>query len=271
MSEAPETISLLGEPLYAHTAVPADRLPELEQAAAEAKAAYEADPTSVEAIRAYAKSLAAMHRFRAAIAVLTEALAQTPAEDVTMLLCDRGHYYVNLREFDLAKRDLQRAAAQEQGEFDIWYHLALAQWFSGETEQALANFHRTFQVAADDSHKAAITDWLYMCLSRLGRRDEALPLLEDIHADMVMTGNNHLYLKQLLFYKGEITEAEMDEICAQGGLALTNNFTMGCWHLSHNRPERAKELFERVVQKGTVWGAFGHIGAEAELARIATK
>lgn len=266
MNTEPETYSLLGKPLFADTAVPAERRAELEAAVVSSRAELEAAPENLAAIRAHAKSLAVLHLFRAAIALLTEAIERLPEAERPMLYCDRGHYRVNLREFELAETDLLRATSED--EFEVWYHLALARWFSGRFEEALETFRRCYSIARGDSHRAAITDWLYMCLNRLGRSAEAAPLLEDIHADMEMTGNNHLYLKQLLFYKGEFSEQEMEELCAQGGLALTNNFTMGCWYLARGDEARARQLFERVVTEGTVWGAFGQIGAEAELARV---
>lgn len=267
MNKIPETHSLLGEPLYSHTAVSEERRPELEKALEEARANLGSSEAHADLVRVAAKSLAALHRFREAQALLSQALATASGDNAAWLYCDRGHYYVNLREFDKAKEDLLQAAELGLDEFDVWYHLALAYWFSGDNEAALSAFLKCYETALDDSHRVAITDWLFVCLNRLGRLEEAEPLLASIHADMIMTGNNHLYLKQLLFYKGELTVEEMDAICAQGGLALTNNYTMGLWYRQNGSEDKAMECFRRVVEQGTVWGAFGHIGAEAELAR----
>lgn len=263
--EQPETFSLLGQPLYATLAVSPEARPSLEAALAEAKAAAEAERDDVERIRAYAKSLAALSRYRDAVAVLTEALGRMPNDP--MLLCDRGHYYVNVRKFDLALADLNAAAEIRDDVFDIWYHMALAYWMSGQFAKALATFQKCYDVTTDESHKVAITDWLYMTLRRLGRHDEAAPLLDDIHPNMVTTGNNHFYLKRLMFYKGEMSEQEMIEICQQGGLAHANGYALGCWHLYNGRPEQAQPYFEQVVREGTAWPAFALISAEAELLR----
>lgn len=269
MYTQPEAFTLRGEPLYSHTAVSAERRSELEEALAAARADMGGSPNDVNLVRKVAKGLAGLHRFREAQELLTQALAKASGPDAAWLYCDRGHFYVNLREFAEAKTDLLRAAELGLDAFDVWYHLALAHWFTGDPEAALPAFQRCYDIVDDDSHRAAITDWLFVCLNRLGRRDEAEPLLEHIHADMTMTGNNHLYLKQLLFYKGELSEQEMDAICEQGGLALTNNYTMGLWYRQAGDETKAIECFRRVVEQGTVWGAFGHIGAEVELARIA--
>lgn len=264
--EQPEAYSLLGQPLYASLAVAPDARPALEQAVAEAKAAVEADPGDVDRIRAYAKTLAGVNRYREARAVLTEAL-ETRLPDHPMLLCDRGHYYVNTRHFDEALADLNKAAALEDGVFDIWYHMALVHWMTGQFERALETFQKCYDVTDNESHMVAITDWLYMTLRRLGRHDEAAPLLDDIHPNMKTTGNNHFYLKRLMFYKGDKTEADLVEISMQGGLAQANKYALGCWHLYNGRPEQAQPYFVDVVRDGTAWSAFAHISSEAELLR----
>lgn len=270
MNSRPETFSLQGEPLFAHTAFSDERRTELEEALSEAQKKLAEREHDLRLVRGAAKSLAALHRFREAQRLLTSALGSAQGVEAAWLHCDRGHYSVNLREFELAKHDLFRAVDLGLSAFDVWYHLALAHWFSGESEEALTAFRRCREIVDDDSHLVAITDWLYVCLCRLGRDQEAEELLSPIHAEMNMTGNNHLYLKQLLFYKGEFSVQDMDAVCRQGGLALTNNYTMGLWHLRNGAEADARLCFARVVEQGTVWGAFGHIGAEVELARLGT-
>lgn len=267
--QQPETYSLLGLPLYASVAVPADVRAEREEAVATTRAAAEGQPDNVAAIRDYAKSLAALHQFGKAKAVLSEAIERLSDDHAgaALLYCDRGHCCVNMRRFAAAIDDLQYAARLGADEFDVWYHLGLAYFMTDQLEPALEAFRRCLALDLDDSGIVAITDWLYVTLQRLERFAEADQLLEPIHAGMEMTQNNHLYLKQLLFYKGEITEQQMTELLEQGGLAVSNGFTMGCWHARRGRMAEARRYFERVVAEGTVWGAFGQIGCERELLR----
>lgn len=86
---------------------------------------------------------------------------------------------------------------------------------------------------------------------------------------MQTTGNNHLYLKRLLFYKGELTEEELIEVFEAGGLALASYFGLGYWHKLHGSAEKANEYFSKVVQNGTVWAGWAHIASELELYRDA--
>ncbi len=44
-------------------------------------------------------------------------------------------------------------------------------------------------------------------------------------------------------------------------------YGVGNWHLYHGRTAEARRVFARVVAAGQ-WGAFGHVAAEAELARL---
>lgn len=264
--EEPETYSLLGQPLYGSLLAAPEAKPALEQALAEAQAEVEAHPEDVERVRALAKSLAGLGRYAEAQKVLTDAL-ETRFPGHALLLCDRGHYNVNLRKYDEALVDLHRAARDADSEFAVWYHMALAYWMSGRFEQALETFQKCYDVTTDESHKVAVTEWLYVALRRLGRHDEAATLLEPVHADMKTRGNNHLYLKQLMFYRGEMTEAELMAAAEQGGLAVGNYYTLGLWHLIHGRADKARALFEKVVREGTAWSAFAHMGAEAELCR----
>lgn len=269
----PETHSLLGEPLFSALAVrPEDRATR-ETAVASARAAYDAAPDDTNAMRSYAKSLAGgLMEFNQAINFLDARLADHP--DEAGLLCDRGHYKLNIREFESAERDLRAAAARQQDNFDIWYHLGLAHWFRTDYEGALASFRKALATCDPttehgESHIVAVSDWIFLALSRMGKLEEAQGNLEKIHSGMRTTMNNHLYLKRLLFYKGEYTEGQVREMFDQGGLALASYFGLGCWHSVYGDKRKANEYYEKVVREGTVWPGWAHIASEVELQRSA--
>lgn len=261
----PEAYGILGDPLHSLVSQ-GDQAQELEAKVREARAALDEDPIAPEAIRAYAKALASgSARYREAIAVLDEGLAHHPEHP--MLLCDRGHYRVNTREFALAKADLTRARELRDDSNDVWYHLGLAHWMSGEFEPALDAFQRALSLAEDESRTVAYSDWVYLALRRLGRHAEATAAIAPIHKDMHTTMNNHLYLKRLLFYKGEWTEEQLVEVFEQGGLAFAAYYGLACWHLYEGNDAKAREYFLKVVDNGTSWGGFAHVASEAELYR----
>ena len=105
-----------------------------------------------------------------------------------------------------------------------------------------------------------------MTLRRLGRADEAARLLEPIQAGLDVT-QDRAYLNRLLIYKGVYTP---EDLLRAGGDLLTRDtygYAVGNWHLFNGRKDEARAAFERVVA-GPQWPAFGHVAAEAELARM---
>jgi len=260
----PETFGLLGDPLYAVVSQ-GDQAEQLQAAVVAARAAHDAAPDDVGLIRAYAKALASgSARYRESLTLLTAAYARLGDP---MLLIDRGHYLVNMRNYDQASDDLRRASELAPDSQDAWYHLGLAQWMLGAFDEALPAFQRALALADNESHTVAYSDWVYMALRRLGRHEEAAAVIAPIHSGMTTTMNNHLYLKRLLFYKGEWTEEQLVEVFEQGGLAFASYYGLGCWHLFAGDPAQARMYFLKVVDNGTAWGGFAHAAAEAELYR----
>lgn len=94
----------------------------------------------------------------------------------------RGHRYITIREFDKALADLQQAAAlmprsleiEPDGQpnklniplsttqFNVWYHLGLAHYLTGDFESASKAYAECMQVSDNDDLLCATTDWLYM-------------------------------------------------------------------------------------------------------------
>lgn len=281
--DAAEALSLLGEPLYAPS-LPEERRAELEARLAEARAEYERDPGSAEALIWFGRRTAYLGRYREAIRIFTEGMEKHP-EDARMHR-HRGHRFITVRRFEDAIRDLERAAQLVRGRPDevepdglpnpygiptstlhsnIWYHLALARYLTGDFEGALPGWRRCLEVATTDDTRAAASDWLYMTYRRLRQDEEAARVLEPIHREMRIL-ENHAYHRRLLMYRGEIPPDSLlrpDE--ADPVQAATYGYGVGNWYLYNGDRERAGELFRRILA-GPNWAAFGYIAAEAELA-----
>jgi tetratricopeptide (TPR) repeat protein len=151
---------------------------------------------------------------------------------------------------------------------NIWYHLGLAYYLKGEWAEAERCYRKCLEFSRNPDMFCATTHWLYMTLRRSGRDDEARAVLEPITADMDII-ENRAYHRLLLMYKGEVEpESLLGPAIEAGGADLaTTGYGIGNWHVCHGDRKTAEQIFRRIVRTG-FWPAFGHLAAEADLARI---
>ncbi len=116
----------------------------------------------------------------------------------------------------------------------------------------------------------ATSHWLYMTLRRQGKDAAAAAVLEPIHAGMDIIENaDYHYHRLLLMYRGELSAEELlaESRTADDAIgSATLGYGIGNWHFYEGRPAEAAAIWRSVVA-GPQWAAFGHIAAEAELAR----
>jgi tetratricopeptide (TPR) repeat protein len=282
-----EAVSLFGAPL-----VPAAPSPEvraaLEARLADARAAYDSAPAGADAIIWLGRRTAYLGRFREAIAIYARGIALHPGE--ARLYRHRGHRYITIRQFALAVRDLERAAALTRGrpdeleadgqpnargiptstlQFNIWYHLGLALYLRGDFAAALRSYERCLDVSRNSDSQVATRHWLYMTLRRMGRADEAARVLEPVRSDMDIIENG-AYHRLLLLYQSD-GDADALLASASGGTErVTLGYGVGNWHLYNGRRERAVAVF-RAIAGGDSWASFGAIAAEADLHRLGVR
>jgi hypothetical protein len=119
--------------------------------------------------------------------------------------------------------------------------------------------------------RCATSYWLYLSLRRLGRDGEAQAVLEPITPDMELI-ENFAYHELLLLFKGDMSAQQILHSDAEPGPIgqpiddATRGYGVGAWHLVNGRDDQARTIFRQVV-RDSAWAAFGHIAAEAELAR----
>jgi tetratricopeptide (TPR) repeat protein len=286
-AQAPEATSLLGRPLAA-PAIPAERRLALETGLREARAEYEKNPDSADAIIWLGRRTAYLGRYRDAIALFTDGIAKHA--DEPRLYRHRGHRFISVREFDRAVGDLTKAAALAAGRPDeiepdgqpnarniptstlqtnIYYHLGLAHYLKGSFADALNAYRECLKLSTNPDMQIATRHWLYMTLRRLDRPGEARAVLEPVTADLDIIENGS-YHRLLLMYKGEEKADSLQAAAAAGGLdGATIGYGVANWHLYNGRPELALPIFRQIVEKNAdQWPAFGYIAAEAELARM---
>jgi tetratricopeptide (TPR) repeat protein len=296
-ASAPEPVearSLMGEPLHRPVLAPETRA-RLERDLNAARADHARDPDDADATIWLGRRLAYLGRYRQAIDVFSDGIARHPGD--ARMYRHRGHRWITLRELDRAAADLEHALDLVRGTPDeiepdgapnryaiptstlhtnVGYHLGLARFLQGRFEEAADAYHWTLRAAlawepddpahrSDDMH-VATADWLYMALRRLGRDEEAAAVLEPVHAGMRILEND-AYHRRLLMYRGEVQPGTL--LDQDGGDPLqmaTQGFGVGHWYLINGSAARAEEIFRQIVGYGN-WPAFGHIAAEAELAR----
>jgi tetratricopeptide (TPR) repeat protein len=203
----------------------------------------------------------------------------------------RGHRYISIRKFQEAVSDLEKAAALMEGkpleiepdgqpnklnqplsttQFNVWYHLGLANYLLGNFEKAREAYLKCLAVCENDDSRVAVLDWLYMTDRRLGNDIGAESVLDGITDSMTIVENESYYLR-LKMYKGwmkpeELLEADPNDEDYDLSLA-TQGYGVGNWYLYNGDTTKAVETFEKVVD-GKLFAAFGFIAAEADLQRL---
>ncbi|MBC8028692.1 MAG: hypothetical protein H7Z16_01160 [Pyrinomonadaceae bacterium] len=262
---------------------------EMDSRLAEARVRYEANPNDPDAIIWFGRRLAYPGHFREAIDVYTKGIEKFPRD--ARLYRHRGHRYITLREFALAIGDLKRAAALTKGkldevepdgqpnarnvptgtlQFNIWYHVGLAYYLTGQNNQALRSYRECLKVSNNPDALVATSHWLYMTLRRLNRSKEAARVLAPIRTGMEIIENDGYY-RLLLMYKGLITVDTLHaDALKQGNSAGAHSilYGVGNWHRYNGRHAEARKVFQRILAEDQ-WTSFGYIASEADAKRPA--
>jgi tetratricopeptide (TPR) repeat protein len=279
-----EAISFLGDTL---SEIPLDDAirSQREQQFEEARLRWVADPTSIEAIVWAGRRAAYLGRYQEAILIFGLGLQQYP--DEPRLYRHRGHRYITTRQLDSAVIDLERAAAliadqSDQIEPDglpnvrnmptstlqsnIWYHLGLARFLSGDDAGALEAYRACLEVSATPDMEVATRYWLFLTLTRLGRWDEAQAVVEAVDPQWPLI-ENHTYHRLLLLYGGilPVDSLALEPTAALAVGEVTQAYGVTAWYQWQGNPAAANDLRQAILASGQ-WPAFGYLAAEAEAA-----
>ena len=248
-----------------------------------AKANFDLYPDSLEHIIWYGRRLAYLSKYKEAINVYSDGLVKHP--NSFELLRHRGHRYITIRRFDKAIKDLEEAAFHVRGippltepdglpnrkniplstvQFNIWYHLGLAYYLSGDFDKAISSYKKCMELSVNDDLLVATTDWLYMTYRKIGNTELANSLLEPIKNRMDIIENMD-YHNRLLMYKG-LKEAG-DLISLSNTENPIDNPTLGYgvanWLLYNGDTDQARSVLDRILQNAD-WDSFGYIAAEVD-------
>ncbi|MEM7199708.1 MAG: hypothetical protein AAF628_05540 [Planctomycetota bacterium] len=281
----PEARSLSGAPLTP-APIPEEVRLQREAELSDAEQRWRAAPDDLDAIIWLGRRQAYLGRYRQAVATFTRGLERHP--EAPRLLRHRGHRWITLRRFDDAIADLERAAQLVAGQADrveadglpnargiptstlqtnIWYHLGLARYLSGDLAGAAMAYARCREVASNPDMTSAALYWCVLIAERRGRGQEAREWLAAVTPDWDII-ENHGYHQLLLLFKGVRQRDDLVRAFGDGasdsiesatvayGLALYDRFA--------GRGPAARHAMERILA-GSQWAAFGYIAAEAEL------
>lgn len=286
LSDVPEgaqAVSLNGKPLTMPEATNETVLKNLSTT----RARYMDYPMDPERAAWYGRRLAYAGKYRDAIKIFSEGMLDSPND--AQFYRHRGHRYITVREFDRAIADLEKAVTLIKGkanivekdgapnEFDIpvstlhgniYYHLGLAYYLKQDFENAKRVYDLDFSVARNDDNQVSIAHWRYMIRRRMGEsHDEAKHVLDTISSDMKIL-ENHTYHKLDLFYKGELSEAEISQgIDLEDSADAATAYGLANWYYYNGDPDKAAAMMKKMLN-ARAWGSFGYIAAEADLAAL---
>jgi len=284
LPEGVQAISLLGDPLRTPTFT-GEQKEKLENNLNAAQEALTINPNNADNIIWFGRRTAYLGRYREAIKIYTDGIKLFPKDARLYRHC--GHRFISIRCFNRAIKDLELAATLIEGTKDeiepdglpnarniptstlhsnTWYHLGLAYYLEGEFDRALKAYQECMKVSTNPDMLVATSHWLYMALQRLGQKDQAVQVLEPIHAGMDII-ENASYHKLLLMYKGELDPASILDADNNGLDNATLSYGIGNWYFYNGQKQKAQKIFQDILQ-GDQWAAFGFIAAEADLARM---
>ena len=280
-----EAVSLLGKPLVP-APISAEARRTLEDNLKQAEIAYGKNPDDADATIWLGRRFAYLGRYRAAIETFSKGIEKHPAD--ARMYRHRGHRYLTVRELPKAIADFTKAAQLVAGTPDqvepdgqpnarntptstlqsnVYYHLALAHYLSGDFAKAADAYARCMTVSKNPDMLVATSYWYYLTLARQRKHGEAAALLAPIDAGMDII-ENASYHRLLRMFKGELTPESLLAPGAAGLDAVTTRYGIAAWHLANGRREAALPLLRQIVDgHATQWPAFGYLAAEAELAR----
>jgi tetratricopeptide (TPR) repeat protein len=248
---------------------------------ARARAAVGTNYGNTNAVIALGVAESGARQFREAIATFTKGLAALPRASTTdsrkteaMLLRWRGHRYLSVREFAKAEADLTRGLALDSTNYGILFHLGVLRYVQGRFAEAATLFTRAQPKAPDGGERAGSTDWLWLSLSRAGKRAEADAMLAkriDAQADPKPAPPGYAYVSRLKLYRGEVAPDQLLTPADTTDVQIaTLNYGLGTWYLVRGDSAQARAAYQRAMSGGG-WPGFAFMASEAELRRMSGK
>ncbi|MCP4761738.1 MAG: hypothetical protein GY870_08150 [archaeon] len=286
-NKEPIAISLTGKKLYP-VYFPLPMKWGLRYFLREAKRYYEKDPNERYTIW-YGRLLAYDQQFKKALDVFTKGIEKFP--ESFRLYRHRAHRNMSIYKIDEAVADFDKAAELVEGhpleweedgikhkiipippertQWQIFYHQNVAHYLARDFEGALKAAKRCMEYNENDDDIIACTNWIHLNLIRLGRNDEAQKIVDELSPDL-NAKESKMYYNRLLVYKGLIKPENMGKSADASWfeakiMHVTLQYGLAIYHQINGELEKARSIYQEIVDTDKQWAAFAHIASEVEL------
>jgi hypothetical protein len=234
-----------------------------------AKAEAEASPYDAMLWIKYGRALRRQSMHREAIDAYSLGAVYSPF--YALLYRHRGHAYINICRYAEAASDFELSLRLDPSDIDVWYHLGLSYFLMTDYNRAEKIYKTCYHMSTDSMDVVSCSDWLWITLQRLGKKDEAEKLLDRIQPDMEV-GVCASYLKRLLMYKGVIKPEELipPDIKEDSIDLITMGFGLANYYYVLGDDTKGDEMIRRTLsagENGNSWSAFGYQAASVEKKR----
>lgn len=232
---------------------------------------YDILPDVIRCLRVRSDLAAPQRLMRESVDALSRAMIHDPLSGVNFSM--RGRRYINLGEFELAAADFAMAARLLPENWYVWYHLGLCNLILGDLERAKLAYDQCAMIPTTRSLDVALRNWRWITYMRLGEKEKAAALLEDVDASWDMDGTDN-YLRLLLLYKGALTPEEAAKIPDGDEEPILSATTQGFGVANYYRIQGDMENYRNALQatldvgREEAWPCFGFAAAEYELKRL---
>ncbi len=281
-----QAISLLGDTLWTLPIAPEEgqrRVRLLFQARDEAAAR----PHDANVQILLARRTADLGRFREAIGLYSEALAEHPTD--LRIPRRRGELLLRIREFIRAEGDLRHAAREslerpmaaefneiEDGDllvgttlqFRSLFYLGMTHYLRGAFGPGREMFREARRRAVGADDLAAASLWQFFSARRLGELDQAVALLNEVPSEDPMTAVLPEH-RMLLAFRGDLRREDLlrNPLRPVGPDQVLYAYGLGFALLLLDRTGEAAMIFH-AIRETPDWSALAYLAAEAELARL---
>lgn len=231
-------------------------------------AKIKADPENSDLWLQRGLALAEQLLFRESVEAFSNAIALNPFCGIYYR--HRAHRNLSCWRFEDARADFSVASRLIPDNWAVWYHLGLCNFILKDFKKAEIAYRRCYELSTTLQMKVAVSDWYWMTLSRLGKKEDAQKLLDamkpafdDPNFD---PGDDLVYFLRLKIYAGILTPEELIAIRDQNENLvhrITISFGLANYLRIQGREQEAEKIFSwmREAGKDECYYAFGYIAA----------